>query len=1231
MSDTVGRIDLILDVDGKGLPGKVRRAGEKAGSEAGEGFNDNFNDEITKGAKERNKKIGEEGRKAGESYSDARDRILQRRNKGLSDRLAKAFETPKGLSDYINKFDTAQDAITKMREELKELRKQNLISDEDFKRNNATLTQNRRALIRAKDAANAMATAQERVNRDWDEAIKHNKAFDRAILTNQRNIQKWRKEIEGNLNRSLNELAKKQRQVAKDSAAWAKALERANVAAGRTRASMDRLRVSVGNTFRDGDKGIDRYVNKFPTVREGVTRLKDDLVRLREQNIITNREFTNSVTHLTRYTRNTLDLDSGLQRVTKSLGSANANIKQFNGNARQTPYILKTILGYTALFTALAPAIAVLGSATGSGALALSTGVGALALAVVTLIPAFKGMLDDVEKLPAKARPAAQALQDMAGPLSDLQDTIQEGVFDGLGPEINKLTRRIFPRLEKGFGKTAKTINGLFRDLIDGLTSKSALGRMDRIFSGLQPILKSLGRAVLNLGGAFAKLFEAALPSGTKFFDFLNDSLGEFNAWLSSDSGRRALTTFFEHLDEIMPSVGRLIGAAGKAVAGLVTDKAVDNMTRFLDTMSGALPGIVGTLGTLVDHLDPLGLAADALSGLSDFLDNHKSDFAALGEGVNEFIKSGAELVGPILGGIADQILRVGPGIFQQLSDGLKAINTPELQAAVKDTLPKLGDVLDAAGKAVGSLLKAIGDSGLISDAITQIGNAAAIATPFLDGLSIALDVLTGKWQSAADTLDGIDFSKFFEGFAGFKTMSDPVFAIFDALYERIFGVGLVDSFKQLGGFIDDWVSDFAKTFPAAMTLLFNTLGTYVSNLPSLIGTLFKALFGFGGKGKGKSDDSAKKAGEKGVDDASKAAGAKVLGVASIGAKLMEKLFGGIKDFDFGALLAAPFRGIGDKIAGFFTGLPEKLGGIFNQLPGKGKAGADGVKKPFEGVPGGITGLLNPVPTLIGGIMGLVSGKKGADNTKTPFSGVLGAIKNFVSGVPGAVNSKVAESSGKKGASNTSNPFAPLLGVISGMVAQIPGRVSAKVAEASGQQGARNTSEPFSGVKGKIQGYISGVAGIVSGALSGVSGQGAADRIVSAFQSVKDRVRSALSGLSGVVNTAIAGAQGAVAGGVAKIKATARAAGTVTSGPEFALIGEAGPEAVVPLNRPLSQVDPSVRALSAIAQGKFPAASAAGGTGKQITIAEGAIIVQAPNSDSEQVASAVLDRMVAKL
>lgn len=76
-------------------------------------------------------------------------------------------------------------------------------------------------------------------------------------------------------------------------------------------------------------------------------------------------------------------------------------------------------------------------------------------------------------------------------------------------------------------------------------------------------------------------------------------------------------------------------------------------------------------------------------------------------------------------------------------------------------------------------------------------------------------------------------------------------------------------------------------------------------------------------------------------------------------------------------------------------------------------------------------------------------------------------------------------------------------------------------------------------------------------------------------------------------------------------------------------IGEAGAEMIVPLARPLSQVNPEVRAVSAFAQGKGGYGES--GSGKVVNIAEGAIQITTVNPNGEQVASALLDRLAENL
>ncbi len=104
------------------------------------------------------------------------------------------------------------------------------------------------------------------------------------------------------------------------------------------------------------------------------------------------------------------------------------------------------------------------------------------------------------------------------------------------------------------------------------------------------------------------------------------------------------------------------------------------------------------------------------------------------------------------------------------------------------------------------------------------------------------------------------------------------------------------------------------------------------------------------------------------------------------------------------------------------------------------------------------------------------------------------------------------------------------------------------------------------------------------------------------------------------------GTQISVPGGGGGGGAQFTASGGIFNGMQSRIIGEAGPEAVVPLDRELSQVDPAVRWLSAIAQGK--SAPPAPMSTRSVTVAPGAIVI-AGVADPEQAADAALDRVVA--
>lgn len=93
------------------------------------------------------------------------------------------------------------------------------------------------------------------------------------------------------------------------------------------------------------------------------------------------------------------------------------------------------------------------------------------------------------------------------------------------------------------------------------------------------------------------------------------------------------------------------------------------------------------------------------------------------------------------------------------------------------------------------------------------------------------------------------------------------------------------------------------------------------------------------------------------------------------------------------------------------------------------------------------------------------------------------------------------------------------------------------------------------------------------------------------------------------------------------------ASGGVLNSAQRIIAGEAGPEAIVPLRRNLNSVDPSVRWLSAVAQGKTPPAMASGGVvggGRTNVVEAGAIVVQ-ESRDGLSTSVEILNRLVREL
>jgi phage-related protein len=163
---------------------------------------------------------------------------------------------------------------------------------------------------------------------------------------------------------------------------------------------------------------------------------------------------------------------------------------------------------------------------------------------------------------------------------------------------------------------------------------------------------------------------------------------------------------------------------------------------------------------------------------------------------------------------------------------------------------------------------------------------------------------------------------------------------------------------------------------------------------------------------------------------------------------------------------------------------------------------------------------------------------------------------------------------------------------------------------------------------GILQGVITGLTTVVN-FLGGV------------FESVFNGITDAISGVVTWFNTlvrivknaanAVGGFLGGVGGAIGGVLGFA--SGGLVVGPTRALVGEAGPEAIVPLKRNLSQVDPAVRGLSAIAQGKQVPSMGNGGVvgpSRIVTVEAGAFQING-SRDPQRVAVNVLDRLAERI
>ena len=977
--------------------------------------------------------------------------------------------------------------------------------------------------------------------------------------------------------------------------------------------------------------GFDDFVKRFGNIDDAVDHLKTTLSALNQESVfkkdgswaglvVTRKEMEKLSATTDEFADNlrgrlTPALKEGEQagnKFTQWLSAANKEAKSGSGgwkslsaNTRQWTAIIAAVI---ASFSELA----VLGSAAGSGLFVVGAALSSLGLVGGLAVTMFTRLLVSTKKLDPALVAARKEFDAFHKSVSSALDAMTNEAFKNAAPAFKSLTGTV-KALTPALVSVGHVFGQIITQFADGLKPGTEnvknlsywIEQSGSISQRVVTIVGTLGTALL---AAFANPnLQRAID---QFLGWLGQLIDGFSAFLRGPG----FDEWLRHGESVFGAFGQLLATTGQLLNDMVTDETVRQLVLFIDHIDGFLKGGGRDIIDVAQKLDIFGLLAQLLDDFGQAIGPLSGPLQDMAKALNAILSSGISTLAGILGDVAKALAP----FVQQLADFM-ALHPQEI-----------ADGLIAIGAAF-LLFK-----------VPVIGQLAASLLLFSDGV--------GKTGEAVKKLDVGKIALFAAALGGLALSAGSI----------------VDATKSQGKSLGDYLRDsLLATLGGAITGA--TVGVKVGGpLGALIGGLVGALFGSIG-----SAIAAYSTNFGGIIAQNVTFWGQILGVPEATRKqLADKIQKDLPKsiFDFSAwipiaqaALGTVWAAISQSTIDFFTGLGTSIanaagsvaaaigaffGGIgqffvdgFNNLMGMWAAFWQTLGDPgfwnfiADSIGGFLAGLINGLATFIDNF------RTGWNNfwaalpgvLTTIWTGMIGSLLGWFAQIASAIATWAAGVFANWNAFWSSLPgilggiFSSIVGAVLGWLASIANGIAQwalGLAGAWSRFWSALTADPvgtlnsvwssvvnwgvstmasfakfFSDLARNWNNFWGGLPKAVGDAVSGILGW--IDRLMGP-------VRDALSNLAKV----LAGGKSATSGGGGSgLLARPNAAGSILTGPTYMLGGEAGPEAVVPLRRPLSMVNPDVRWLSAIAQRK-PMPGVAGGPvngGRTINVAEGAI------------------------
>ena len=849
--------------------------------------------------------------------------------------------------------------------------------------------------------------------------------------------------------------------------------------------------------------------------------------------------------------------------------------KQLGHNTRQWTLIISAV-------AAGMQDLAVLGSAVGAGLFALGGGLTAGVAGLGGFVAAFSVLNKEAAELPPHMRGVVTQFDDFKGAAAGVRDVIASSAFRQMPDSFEKLTgttQALYP----AFSRLGTVVGQTFDELADGLKEGTpGFTELNRLIEGSANDFPLLARATGTWGTALMRALNEGNPLTEQLLGYVQKLGDRFDAFTRSDSFGAWIRTSMQTWTEF----GELLDATGRMLNDLVTPESAVRTQEFLNNLTEFMPNL-GKMLDVLGRLDVFGLLAEALNDVGIALEPLYPAAARLADSFNDVAHVGVDVLAaglniiaavavPAADALADLLDAVDPGVIFAAATAMAALAT---------STKLVGGLSVLAGAAAkNSIVQMAGFSGAAASAQAATGKWAtklqsiAGKAGLIGGVALAIGLAIPALKNWGDELNGYNENAV-KAAAGNKSLEDSVKQVVsgNSMYSKSFTDArfaleqLVD--VQNGGDFARWIGDLGQANRESAAL------------STALGKMDEAMQGLSVE-----DQAAKFQGWANSVDATE---------AEVIAMLKEMP-------NFSAALSAAAKASGEVATAQDLARMAMDGG---------RTAAASQQEVIDALTGSVA--------LNGAEVEALSGKLAAFaeqhlTTRSAARDFEAAIDDLTASL--ADNGKTLDISTEAGRNNEA---------AIDRVASATMRSAEETRKQTGSQAAANDVinkgrdallkqlEAFGITGQKAQDYVNKL-GLIPGdvrteiALTGVAAAEGALRNITKDRTAKVYVK--------VINNG-AGIK------VGNREITPYATGGTVYGPTHALIGEAGPEAVVPLNRPLSQVDPSVRLLSAIAQGKTAALASGGvvgGQGTVVSIQPGAIVVQ-DAADPRRAALEVVD------